>query len=131
MVSKINFVYRPILTKDRLPKEPGDYFTSDGILNKSSEFRGWRYYHPIDLEYIKVSAPEWWLEKIELPTKEELENISNQYFLELAEKARQARNFKGQVAGRHPDNITKQEMFAQKLGFDNGIEWIINKIKGG
>ena len=104
MVSKLNFVYRPVLTNDRLPDKPGFYFTSDGLLYKNKDSKEWSYYDRIDLIFKKVEAPEWWLEEIELPTEEEINKPANDEYVD---------SLRGYSA------------------FKKGAEWVINKIKGG
>lgn len=73
--------------------------------------------------------PDYWLEEIELPSEEEIEKASNRYYFDLEEKREKARNFKGQISGRHPDMLTSREMFAQMSGFVDGANFILNHLK--
>lgn len=108
-----------VKVKDRIPSVSDYYHTNRGIAYYSDIFE--------DCIYDDV---EYWLEEIELPSEEEIEQASNRYYFFLEEKREKAKNFKGQIAGKHPDMLTSREMFASMSGFVDGVKFILNKLKG-
>ena len=68
------------------------------------------------------------LTPIELPSDEEIEE---KYYKELEERREVAKNFKGQVAGRHPDMFGHSEIHHMVRGYLEAIQSLRNKIKGG
>lgn len=110
--------------KGELPKVDGEIIlTNHGALTYSKTF-GW-----VNLQYYPTKRPEYWLEEIELPSEDEIEQASNRYYFDLEEKRETARDFKGQIAGRHPDMLTSREMFAQMSGFIDGVKFLKNHLK--
>lgn len=65
------------------------------------------------------------LTPIELPSKEEIEE---KYYKELEERREVAKNFKGQVAGRHPDMFGHSEIHHMVRGYLEAIQALRNKI---
>lgn len=66
-------------------------------------------------------------ENIELPSDEEIE-LS--YYNQLDERREIAKNFKGQVAGRHPDMFGHNEVHNMVRGYLECIGWLRGKILG-
>ncbi len=50
----------------------------------------------------------------------EIKQVEMEYFQQLEERREVAKNFKGQVAGRHPDMFTSSEMQYMTTGFVDG-----------
>lgn len=68
------------------------------------------------------------LTPIELPSDEEIEEV---YYRELQERRELAKNFTGQVAGRHPDMFVGHfEMRNMVRGYLEAIQSLRNKIQG-
>ena len=68
------------------------------------------------------------LTAIELPSDEEIEE---KYYKELEERREVAKNFKGQVAGRHPDMFGHSEIHHMVRGYLEAIQSLRDKIQGG
>jgi hypothetical protein len=56
------------------------------------------------------------------PLEDENELLEIDYLERLEERRNIALNFKGQVAGRHPDNFTKSEMYHMSRGYVEGYQ---------
>lgn len=63
---EIKNIFKKIYTHDRLPKE-GWYNTNKGVEYYSEKLNDWA-------SSMYTSKPEWWLEEIELPSEDELED---------------------------------------------------------
>lgn len=112
--------------KGEFPKEDNrDYCSNIGMVYfRKGNFCFW------DEQLLKfTNKVEWFLEEIELPSEEEIEQESNSYYFDLEEKREKARDFRGQVAGRHPDMLTSREMFSQMSGFVDGVKFLKNLLK--
>lgn len=68
------------------------------------------------------------LTPVTLPTDEEIEE---RYYKELEERKEVAKNFSGQVAGRHPDMFGHNEVHNMVRGYIECVRWMRDKIKGG
>ena len=68
------------------------------------------------------------LTPIELPSDEEIEE---RYYKELEERRQRAKNFTGQVAGRHPDMFGISEVHHMVTGYLECVRWMRDKIQGG
>lgn len=68
------------------------------------------------------------LNPIELPSKEEIEE---KYYKELEERREVAKNYKGQVAGRHPDMFGNSEIHHMVRGYLEAIQSLRDKIQEG
>ena len=102
--------------KGEFPEKSGWYLGSGAI-------------HQYSVDNGFYDTVKWWLEEIELPSEEEIEQESNSYYFDLEEKREKARDFRGQVAGRHPDMLTSREMFSQMSGFVDGVKFLKNLLK--
>lgn len=79
-------LYRRVMVVDRLPKESGFYLTSSGMRYFIESFKKWNV------------TPLYWLEEVELPSKEEIlkesylpfkeEDIHDQYGEEIFEDSK-------------------------------------------
>ena len=67
-------------------------------------------------------------EGIELPSDEEIEK---RYYKELEERREKAKNFTGQVAGRHSDMFGVSEVHHMVTGYLECAKWMRDKIQGG
>lgn len=98
-----NKIYRQVLVDDRFPKRSGDYHTDYGIAYFRHPKK--KFYQEITGDgggtFYIIIAPEYFLEEIDLPSKE---NIG--YESLLSEQ------------GHH-------------ASFINGANYILNKLKGG
>lgn len=65
---------------------------------------------------------------IELQSNEQIEE---KYYKELEERREVAKNFKGQVAGRHPDMFGHSEIHHMVRGYLEAIQSLRDKIQGG
>ena len=81
------------------------------------------YMMPQTVEYSMDS-----LTPIELPSDEEIEK---RYYKELEERRELAKNFRGQIAGRHPDMFGNSEIHNMVTGYLECVKWMRDKIKGG
>lgn len=110
--------------------EKGD-FPEDGVMVYAGDGR--LYYNYERKEWICADGythyPLFWIEEIELPSDEEIEQSSNRYYFDLEEKREKAKNFRGQIAGRHPDMLTSREMLSQMSGFVDGANYILDLLK--
>ena len=70
-------------------------------------------------KHLKALAP------IELPTDEEIEES---YYRELEERREIAKNYTGQVAGRHPDMFGHNEVHHMVRGYLECIKWVKEQI---
>lgn len=70
---------------------------------------------------------EKYLKPIELPSDEEIEQ---NYYKELEERREKAKNFTGQVAGRHPDMFGVSEIHHMVTGYLECFKWMRDKIGG-
>ena len=71
--------YRKVMCSDRPPEKNGSYDTSLGRQFFSS-VSGWGLPYRGKWEYPKDNTnPEWWLEEIELPSEEEINELANDY----------------------------------------------------
>ena len=68
------------------------------------------------------------LTPIQLPSDEEIEG---RYYKELEERKETAKNFSGQVAGRHPDMFGHNEVHNMVRGYIECARWMRDKIQGG
>lgn len=91
------------------------------------------YYHFTDFKtgrcskiiaYRKLNSEVKELNLPLLPSFEDMnyDELEIKYYQELEEKRLVAINFKGQVAGRHPDNLSSREIHAKVSGFIEGYK---------
>ena len=59
----------------------------------------------------------------------EIKQLEMEYFQQLEKRREVAKNFKGQVAGRHPDMFTSSEMQYMATGFVDGYNKAIEGNK--
>lgn len=111
-------------SKGELPKKGGNYNSDKGLVFFNSVRNEFEHYYLKDDVNI-----QYWLEEIELPSEDEIEEASNRYYFDLEEKREKAKNFKGHIASRHPDMLTSREMFAQMSGFVDGVKFLKNHLK--
>ena len=99
-------------------------YTQDQVLKMLEVCRDSDLYeHILTFEDIlKTETP------IELPSDEEIEE---RYYKELEDRREKAKNFTGQVAGRHPDMFGVSEMHNMVTGYLECLKWMRNKIQGG
>jgi hypothetical protein len=71
------------------------------------------------------------LESVDLlpPLEDDIEKLEIEYFRELEERREVAKNFKGQVAGRHPDAFGHSEMMHMNRGYIEGYNKAKEKYK--
>lgn len=62
-------VFKKVMVSDRLPKDGGHYYTN--INELYFDFGNWH-----DSNYRISTQPEWWIEEIEIPSEEEIDNES-------------------------------------------------------
>lgn len=74
-------------------------------------------YYPLTKEAKELNLPL-------LPPFEDInyDELEIKYYQELEEKRLAAINFKGQVAGRHPDNLSSREIHVKVSGFIEGYK---------
>ena len=84
-----------------------------------------KYHYLLDSEENEIVNS---LTPIQLPSDEEIEE---RYYKELEDRREAAKNFKGQVAGRHPDMFVHHEVHHMVSGYLECIKWLRDKIQGG
>jgi hypothetical protein len=63
------------------------------------------------------------------PLEDELEKLEMEYFIELEKRREVAKNFTGQVAGRHPDAFGHSEIMHMNRGYIEGYNKAKEKYK--
>jgi hypothetical protein len=63
------------------------------------------------------------------PLEDDVEKLEMEYFIELEKRREVAKNFTGQVAGRHPDAFSHSEMIYMNRGYIEGYNKAKEKYK--
>lgn len=117
--------YLLLIDEEAAVKEGNTFITKDNIIHSNY---GYNYgdrvvvaYYPLTKEVKELDLP-----LLPNPFKEthivDIEQLSHRYYFDLEEKREKAKNFKGQVAGHHPDMLTSREMYAAMRGFVDGYK---------
>jgi hypothetical protein len=102
----------------------GFIVTSDEITRKEANLIP--HYQSFDSKFYKVLAQQ---EQIDLSNLSEDDHkkigwfkLEESYYNELYERREKAKNFKGQIAGRHPDALSSHEIHAMVSGYLEGFQ---------
>jgi hypothetical protein len=81
------------------------------------------------IAHLPINAPI--LEGVPLlpPLEDDVEKLEMEYFIELEKRREVAKNFTGQVAGRHPDAFSHSEMIYMNRGYIEGYNKAKEKYK--